>query len=110
MTDLLAIPLDNKAARLAAAYEQAKAAVKAAKEEQDSLGAALKAHVEELRVAQGYDPDTKVVLEGNGVLVRVQPVTSWRMDTPRLKSEQPQIYAAYAKQSVASKLEVIAQL
>jgi predicted phage-related endonuclease len=95
-------------AALAAAYARAQEAVKAATEHKDTLAAQLKAACETAALGAGRDmADTRVELEGEGFVARVTPVESWRVDTTKLKSEQPHLYAAYAKKSTSLRLEVV---
>ena len=101
-------PMPTDVAALAAAYAQAQDAVKAATERKDSIGAALKAACEVAANTAGRNmADTRVELEGEAFVARVTPVESWRVDSKKLKSEQPHLYAAYAKKSTALRLEVV---
>lgn len=100
-------PMPPDVAALAAAYAQAQDAVKAATERKDSIGAALKAACEVAANTAGRNmADTRVELEGEAFTARVTPVETWRVDTKKLKSEQPHLYAAYAKKSTSLRLEV----
>lgn len=100
-------PMPPDVAALAAAYAQAQDAVKAATEHKDTLSAQLKAACEAAALNAGRDAgDTRVVLEGEAFTARVTPVETWRVDTKKLKSEQPHLYAAYAKKSTSLRLEV----
>lgn len=104
--DTYAVPMPEQVKRLAAAYQDAQAAVKAATEQKDGLAQRLKLAAEEARAAAGYSADARVVYEAQDVAVYVTPVETWRVDSAKLKSEQPYVYAAYAKKSVSSRLEV----
>lgn len=46
-------------------------------------------------------------LTGTRSVVKVTSTTSWRLDSGRLKTEQPALYAAYAKQSSSTRLTVV---
>lgn len=108
MTYTHAQPMGADVAAIAAAYDAATAAVKAATEHKDTLAAQLKAACEAAALSAGRDAaDTRVVLEGDTFAVRVTPVESWRVDAKRLKAEQAHLYAAYAKKSVSLRLEVV---
>lgn len=94
-------------ASLLAAFRDADAIAKEATRRADEIKDQLK--VAMMDAAQAVDPDDslKNIAVGVGdVKATLKWVESWRMDTPRLKSEHPEIYAAYAKKSGALQLRV----
>lgn len=104
-----AVPMDAAVAQLAAAYEDAKAEVRAAEERKDSLANQLKAHAEAAALQSGHPlGTTRVVLESDALTVRVTPVETWRIDSTRMKKEAPETYVRWAKKSVSNRLEVAA--
>ncbi|MGH3717015.1 MAG: hypothetical protein ACRDT4_26680 [Micromonosporaceae bacterium] len=81
--------------QLAALYDDARAAAEAAdahlKMVTDGIKAELSAAVTTERV--------ELASSGLQQPLRMKAVTSWRIDTKRLKAEQPETYVRYAKQS-----------
>jgi len=75
-------------------YAELKAAADEAADRLKAIVAALKV---EMTTAAGPD-FTKVVLATEGCRpVQTYWKESWRLDTPRLKAEQPELYVQYAK-------------
>lgn len=102
-----ALPPSPAQAELARKYLALSAQEKALAEEKEAVKAQLKLAAEEARLAAGLDPeDTRVVFEGQDLTVFVTPTETWRLDSTRMKKEQPVLYAAYAKKSVGTRLEV----
>lgn len=107
MTDMetYAAPMPDDVAALAAEYDRARAAAKAADEHQKSIRSRLMLAAETALAGSGMG---RVVFNGPSYEVRVVPVSTWRLDTTRIKAEQPEVYAAYARQSTSLKLDVVA--
>lgn len=101
-----ALPMPPDVRGLAAEYDRARAAEAAAKERKDALGAALKVAAEQARILAGLDPSARLMYEADDLEVSVVQVEAWRVDSKRLKSEQPAVYATYAAKSVSTRLEV----
>ena len=102
-----AIPPTPEVHALAAQYLALKDQEKALSEAKEALSARMKLAAEEAIVQAGLNPeDTKVVFEGQDLAVYVTPTETWRVDTTRLKKEQPLVYASYAKKSLSRRLEV----
>lgn len=89
---------EDRLAALHAQYADAKAAKDAADEHYKAITDAIKAEL--LKAAAAADPtNTRVELRSAyGPALRLTNSRPWRVDTNRLKAEQPYIYAAYAKQ------------
>lgn len=60
-------------------------------------------------LAQLHPGETEVLLVGSTVPtpLRLQAVTQWRLDTKKLKAEQPNIYVRFAKQSTSWRLDQV---
>jgi hypothetical protein len=88
-------------AALVDAYAEAKeleaAASDRVKDLRDSLLVAVAGHAED-------DVD---VLEGTRHNITVSTSSGWRLDSTKLKAEQPEIYAAFAKQTSSTRLTVV---
>jgi len=80
----------------------ADAAVELSNETRDALKLAM------LESAGDVAPSTTNPLDVSvgPVTAHLSVVESWRLDTTRIKREQPEVYAAYAKMSTALKLEL----
>lgn len=88
----------SRLAALHAAYADAKAAVDAASEQLKAITDAIKVEL------TAVDPNERrfELLPAEGVTARPLQLTyveSWRIDTARLKKEQPETYVRYAKKS-----------
>lgn len=89
---------NSRLAQLHAAYADAKAAV-------DAAGEALKAITDAIKVElTAVDPNERrfELLPANGVAARPLQLTyveSWRLDSTRMKKENPELYVTYAKKS-----------
>lgn len=94
-------PADSRLEQLAAQYDLAKA-------EKDKAEEALKAITDaiKLELTNAAPGATSVDLHSDQLTrpLRLQAISSWRINTEKLKSEQPLIYASYAKPSVAWQL------
>lgn len=108
-TPPLVVPATEQVTQLAAQYAAAAKAAKDAAAVKDSLAKRLKEAAEAARVDAGMDPSTKVVMEATDYRVTVTATEAWRLDTTRLKAEQPQFYAAYAVQSTSYRLNVVGE-
>lgn len=84
-------------------WRVAKTEADAAAERADSLAREIKDVCAEAGLLSG----TKL-LDAAGQPAATYAVTSsWRLDTKRLKSDHPEVYAAYAAQSAAVKLSLV---
>lgn len=83
-------------------YDRAKAELARAEERFKTIADGIKAELSAIGA-------TKVVLTGTDGAkpLRLAWVEQWRVDSTKLKSEQPVIYAAYAKKSGHWKLEAL---
>jgi len=95
---------DTRLAQLAAQYDLAKAESVKATEALKAITDAIK--VELTNAAPG---ETDVRLESPELArpLRLTAITSWRVDATKLKTEAPEIYVRYAKQSTAWRLEAV---
>jgi hypothetical protein len=95
---------DSRLSQLAAGYTDAKAAADAAAARLKEITDAIK--VELTNAAPGV---TKVDLVHDSLAspLRLQAKTSWRLDTPKLKENEPEIYVRYAKQSTSWELRAV---
>lgn len=82
--------------QLAEAYAVAKPAADAAKEHLDAITDAIKL---ELTMAAPGALRVDFTASCLDVPLRLQSKTSWRLDSTRLKTEAPELYVRYAKQS-----------
>lgn len=90
--------------QLASQYDAAKLEATAAAERLKQITDAIKVELYQA-VADGV---TKVdLMHRHGLPLRMSARTSWRLDTPRFKREQPQVYAAYAKPVTTWELRAI---
>lgn len=80
----------------------AKAEEAAAKERAEALGREVK----DACLAAGI-PNTTLTDTSGRPVARFEKRTPWRLDTKRLKSEHPEVYAAYAAQGSETRLEII---
>lgn len=95
---------DTRLAQLHAAYSDAKAAADAAEKQLKAITDAIK-----LELTQAApEGTTKVDLVGNGVPLRLSWTESWRLDSRKLKAEDPETYVRYAKKSGAWRLAPVA--
>ena len=87
-------PPGSRLEGLLASYEAVKAAAEEAAERFESLKAAVKAEM------AAACPGEQLVTASGAGLPRLQLAwkKAWRLDTARLKSEQPETYARYAEQ------------
>lgn len=86
-------------------YQAAQAELKAAKERAEASAAQLKLALEDMRDAQGLDPDTtRPIFRGPDFAVSLTPVHSMRLDTKALKAQQPVLYASLCHPSVSFRL------
>lgn len=86
-------------AALVDAYAEAKDAVDAAQDRLKDLRDQLLLEANGAAQPNGH-------LYGARSVVKFSTVSTWRVDTTRLKSEQPALYAAYARQSSSTKVTV----
>ena len=109
-TNTVTLTASPDLADLMSQYRAAKAALDAATDHADALKAQLKTAL----WAMSADLPT-LLAKGQGIAaedpasgftVKLRPTTSWRLDTTRIKAEQPVLYAAYAKQSTSWALTV----
>lgn len=89
---------DSRLAQLHAAYADAKAAVDAASEQLKAITDAIKVEL------TAVNPNERRfdLMPAEGVTARpleLRYVESWRVDSTRLKKEDPVTYATYAKKS-----------
>jgi hypothetical protein len=96
---------NSRLAALHAAYADAKAAVDAASEQLKAITDAIKLEL------TATDPNERrfELLPANGLDARPLQLTyveSWRIDSTRLKKENPETYVRYAKKSGAWRLGV----
>lgn len=86
---------DSKLAQLHAMYAGAKANADAAAEELKTITTAIKAEL-----AQAAPGQPKVDLIGQGLPpLGLRHVETWRVDTRKLKAQDPETYVRYAKKS-----------
>lgn len=89
----------------ASRLEQLHAAYADAKAEQDAAAKKLKAITDAIKVeVTSLDPNERrfeITGASGAPPLRLTYVESWRVDSKRLKAEQPELYVAYAKQSGA---------
>jgi hypothetical protein len=90
--------------QLAGLYAAAKQAAEVAVEQLETLTTAIKV---ELTMAAPDAPRVDLVHAALPAALRLQAKTSWRLDTGRLKAEQPELYVRYAKQSTAWELRAV---
>lgn len=83
---------------LLAAYVEAERITKEATARFDALKAQLKTRLADSPEALLGDAPN-VALQVGAVRASLRYQESWRLDTARIKREQPELYAAYAKQS-----------
>lgn len=99
---------DGSAAAAMAMYQRYKARADAAKREFDALKETLRAwgfSVAGINAEELASADTEpVVITGYHTTLKLAPVYKWRLDTPRIKAERPDIYAAYGTSSVVWEL------
>jgi predicted phage-related endonuclease len=86
-------------AELVDAYAAADEAVKASEDHRKDLRDQLLQAMQETG-QRGAD------LIGTRAVVKIGTTSAWRVDTKRLKSEQPALYAAYARESTSTRLTV----
>lgn len=89
-------PVDSRLAQLQAVYAEKKAAKDAAEKELKAITDAIKVELTSL------DPEERrFELTGNGDApsLRLTYVESWRLDSTRMKRENPETYVRYAKKS-----------
>lgn len=87
---------DSRLDQLAALYAELKPQFEELKERLDEITEGIKT---ELRTAA---PEHSNLLLNSPHLtkpLRLQLVTQWRVDSPRLKAEQPELYVHYARKS-----------
>ena len=87
---------------------EAKATLKAATERAKELGDKVKLTLlERVQAANINDPLTNTEYKDMaGTLVTLKAQDSWRLDVERLKTEHPEVYAAYAVKSTTLVLRV----
>ena len=77
----------------------------------DEYAARLKTITDGIKseLAQLHPGETEILLVGSTTPtpLRMLAVTQWRLDTKRLKSEQPNIYVRFAKQSTSWQLRQV---
>jgi hypothetical protein len=95
---------DSRLSQLAAGYTAAKEAADAAAVRLKEITDAIK--VELTNAAPGI---TKVDLVHEALTspLRLQTKTSWRLDTGKLKENEPEIYVRYARQSTSWELRAV---
>lgn len=90
----------ERLADLHARYADAKANADAANEALDALKSALKAELAQTAALTGGEGATRIDLIGpDGPALRLTYVESWRIDSRRLKAQDPETWVRYAKQS-----------
>jgi hypothetical protein len=101
----------SRADQLAHMYRAAKEEFETAKQRFEDIKASLKADLfnsaaADPRIFDVNDASVlhRIVLDHPSVSLTVSAKTSWRLDTPRIKTERPDIYAYYGKQTVAWEL------
>jgi hypothetical protein len=96
---------DSRLSQLAAGYTAAKEAADAAAARLKEITDAIK--VELTNAAPGV---TKVDLVHDSLAspLRLQAKTSWRLDTEKLKENEPEVYVRYARQSTSWELRAVA--
>lgn len=96
----------SKLADLHAQYVGAKAASKAADEELKAITDAIK-----LELSKAAPDQTQVdLIPANGVVapaLRLNYVESWRIDSKKLKAENPETYVQYARKSGSWRLDAL---
>lgn len=103
---LIQIPADRseRLAQLHAQYADAKAEADAAAKRLKDITDALKA---EMTQAAPGAPRLELV-GGHGPALRLTYVESWRIDSTKLKAENPETYVRYAKKSGSWTLKAVA--
>jgi hypothetical protein len=95
---------DSRLAQLCARYDAAKIAA-------DDAAGYLKSITDGIKVelAEAAPGETRVDLVHPALTapLRLQAKTTWRLDTPRFRAEQPETYVRYAKQSVSWELRAV---
>lgn len=95
-----------KLAQLHAAYVDAKAAADQAAKDLKAITDAIK-----LALNEAHPENTKVdLMPATGVTappLRLSYVESWRLDSRRMKTEDPETYVRYAKKSGSWRLEAL---
>jgi predicted phage-related endonuclease len=101
---LAVVPADqgSRLEQLIAERAQLAPAVKAGKERLDEVNAAIKGELTRARP----DADEIIAAAPGWPALRLYPKTSTRLDTTRLKTDRPDVYEAFAKQSTTWTLEV----
>ncbi len=90
--------------QLLAQYDLAKAEAAKAAESLKAITDGIKA---ELAAVAPGETDIRVDSPDLAKPLRLQAVTSWRVDATKLKAEDPETYVRYAKQSTAWRLEAV---
>jgi hypothetical protein len=93
---------DTRLAQLSAQYDLAKAEVDKATETLKAITDGIKAEL--VKSAPGAS-DVRLDAEGLDKPLRLQAVVSRRVDSARLKAEQPQVWADYSDESTSWRLE-----
>jgi hypothetical protein len=99
------VPTTPELASLLERFRTTKAAAEAAKEDADAARDALKLAMIDAASADP-SPTNPLDVSVGPITAHLTVVESWRLDTARIKAEQPEVYAAYAKPSTAIKLEL----
>lgn len=95
---------DTRLAQLVAQYDMAKAEAAKAEESLKAITDAIK--VELINAAPGSE-DIRLESPELAKPLRLFAVSSWRVDTKKLKAEAPEVYVRYAKQSTAWQLRAV---
>jgi hypothetical protein len=95
---------DSRLAQLAASYTDARAAADAAAERLKAITDGIK---RELTDTAPGATRVDLVHDSLAAPLRMQAKSSWRLDTARLKTEQPETYVRYARQVTAWELRAI---
>lgn len=93
---------ESRLEALAAQYDEAKSAAEAAAARLKDITDAIKL---ELTNAAPGAPKVDLVSSALSAPLRLSAVTSWRLDTKRMKAEAPDTYVRFAVQSTSWRLE-----
>lgn len=100
----------SRADQLGYLYSEAKQRYEAAKAEFEEIKAGLKAEMfNAITDASFHDATDETAVHTAAFIhpavhLQLTAKKSWRLDTPRIKTERPDIYAYYGKQTVAWEL------
>ena len=101
------VPSTPELTALLDAFVHADREAKAASERAAALKDQLKvAMIETRQAVDPSDPLTDLELQHSQIKVTLKYVETWRVDSQRLKAEQPTIYAAFAKKSSSLTMRV----